>query len=202
MLPPGQGHKKEKEAGAEHQQAEEKQVPQQTHADPAHGQKYKFQVLVDGDVHLQSLKVGHAWVRLIAPDNHVQSWGFWPKDNLNIFTALLNHPGQVRSPDITHSPTALDEHEIDGAAAERMQKAAADRKAAPGDYNLLHRNCVHFSSDMCAAAGVSIPGFSTLGIANPSKLADSIEKANAAQGHDAMDRPVLAGNPGENSAKS
>src|SRR5258706_8071379 len=99
--------KKPQDLGAEHDQAQakanDKAAPAQEHANANPAQKYKFQILVDSDLHIQSLKLGHAWVRLITPDSQVSSWGFWPAHNLNLFSAFTSVKGQVRSPDNAHT---------------------------------------------------------------------------------------------------
>ncbi len=182
-------HKKEPQAEApQHEQP----------AQAADGRKFKFQILTDEQAHFTDisyytgLKVGHAWVRMITPEQSVTSWGFWPADGhkVNPLMPWKSIAGQVRSPDDTHSPTGMHTYEIDAEAAQRMETAAARRAASPGEYNLFHRNCVNFAHDMCDAAGVSAPSLSTLGIANPNALQAGIEKLNQQKGEDAMERPL------------
>ena len=160
------------------------------------GGKWKFQILADAELRLSSLKnlkVGHAWVRLLDPASTVHSWGFWPKDPIKTFPPwkpFQDTPGFVRTPDDTHSPNAQHTYELEAPAAEKMQKTAAEREKNPGNYNLFTRNCVHFAIDMCNAAGVAAPSFSTLKVANPNALHDGIEKLNAKKGQDAMEHKL------------
>jgi hypothetical protein len=169
--------------------------PQQTQQNAP---KWKLQILADEELRftsLKNLKVGHAWVRLLDPHQQVQSWGFWPKTPISLkwyapWKVADSVPGMVRHPDDTHSPNAVHTYDIDQAAAEKMQNSAAERVASPGSYNLFHRNCVNFAIDMCRAAGVSAPSFSTLTIANPNALHDGIEKMNAKKGEDAMEHKL------------
>jgi hypothetical protein len=161
-------------------------------------QKYTFQIRVDDTFKLGDLKVGHAWVAMVSPDQKVQSWGFWGQAKITPLNAFKWVPGVVHSPDIAHAPTAIHTYEIDGAPAQNMLKAVQQREASPGQYQLFQRNCVNFVVDMCHAAGIEPPGFSNLGVANPEQLGRSITKLNASEGENALgDRVAAAPPPGQ-----
>lgn len=166
--------------------------------------KPKFVMLVDDKTTIgaeaqrirggHGLTAGHAWCGL-EENGQRTTWGYWGV-GFSFKEPWKSCPAEVRSPDTAHAPTAEHHYDIDVGAGERVKQHAAQVKASPGSYNLFRHNCVNFAVDMARAAGVAPPSFSTLGVANPDKLADNIRKMNAAQGEDGMERPVAtAGNP-------
>ena len=162
--------------------------------------KFKFQLLADKEADfldrsfIRDFRIGHAWIRLLDPEGSYNSWGYWPDiaggHAVNPMQPWKSVPGKVRSPDDSHSPTAMHTYEVDHAAAERVQKAAAHKMASPGQYNLLTYNCVDFAAEMAHAAGVSAPSHATLGIANPNALFAGLTALNKHEGKDGMEHAL------------
>ncbi len=159
---------------------------------------FKFQLLVDREARWSELEfwsrlaVGHAWIRLIEPTGSYDSWGFWPQDKaqVSLRAPWRSVPGSVHHPDEAHAPNAIHSYDIDAEAAERLEKEAESKTAAPPMYNLFSYNCVNFALDMAQVAGVAAPSASTLGVANPNDLFADIEKLNADRGLDPMGQRV------------
>jgi hypothetical protein len=156
-------------------------------------QKAQLQLLADAGAYYAGIpataNVGHAWVRIVSGD-HATSWGFWPVGKMPL-QGLTPTPGEVRSPDEGHSPTAMHTYDISGQQAEKATEKAAEIKKSPPDYNLFNHNCVWFAAQVAEAAGVSPPNFrGILGIANPNALAAGLTELNKKSGENAMQQPL------------
>ena len=171
---------------------------EQTQAGPEAKQqqpkKQQFQILADSGAYFAgipaTLEVGHAWIRVV-DDNGARSWGLWPVGKFPIDAAFKSVPGEVKSPDDSHSPTAMHTYEVEQAQAEKVVAAAEEQRKSPPDYNLFTHNCVHFCAEMAAQAGVSPPSFKgLLGIANPASLASGIAQLNKKEGENALGQPI------------
>ncbi|HTM20933.1 MAG TPA: hypothetical protein VL172_10505 [Kofleriaceae bacterium] len=165
--------------------------------------KFKFQMLADREARWnesrfwKEFRIGHSWIRLIDPAGAVDSWGYWP-DLWGGHAVDPKHPwksvpGKVLHPDTEHAPNAIKTYEIDAKQAGKLTKAANDKEASPGSYNLFTYNCTTFVQDMARHAGVPVPSASTLGVANPNDLFQAIEKLNRNDGLDAMGNALPSG---------
>ena len=187
-MPPKPSHESEAHEEEAHEQP------------PQHQEKVKFQLLADREAtwgqsrYWKEFAIGHAWIRMIKPSGATDSWGYWP--DLEGGHAVDPHapwksvPGRVRHPDTDHSPNAMQTHEIDAEHAAKVEKAANDKEASPGNYNLFSYNCTTFAAQMAKIAGVPVPSFSTLGIANPNALFSGIESDNKQKGLTPMETPL------------
>ncbi|WP_428263642.1 hypothetical protein [Haliangium sp.] len=140
----------------------------------------------------KDVPVGHAWIRLVAPTGHAQSWGYWPAQEVPLTAPWTTVHGEVRHPDndLAGSEHETDVHrvsfELEEDAAKRLTRAANARIQAPGDYNLLDHNCVDFAREMAQVAGVEAPPSVFKGVAEPKTIyaagAAAAEQAEASAG--------------------
>ena len=191
---------------AEHEEAPDHEQPKPAepeleHEAPAQASgKVKFQLLADREAtwgeakYWKEFAIGHAWIRLIRADGSVDSWGYWPDiwsgHSVDPQAPWKSVPGKVLHPDTEHSPNAIQTTEIAGETADKVVKAANAKEASPGSYNLFSYNCTTFAADMAKLAGVPLPSFSTLGIANPNALFAGIEAKNRSRGLTPMETPL------------
>jgi len=172
-------------------QPEQAQAPQPT---------WKFQLLVDREAkwsesrYWKEFAIGHAWIRVLGPDNTHDSWGYWPDleggHAVDPSAPWKSIPGKVRHPDDAHSPNAMQTTPITEDVAGKVRDAANAKEGSPGNYNLFTYNCTTFAAQMAKIAGAPVPSFSTLGIANPNSLFSGIEASNKSAGKDPMEQPL------------
>jgi len=161
---------------------------------------WKFQLLADREAkwtdshYWKDFAVGHAWIRLLNPAGGHDSWGYWPdlEGGFGVDTGApwKSVPGRVRHPDNAHSPTAMQTHEISAEKAEKVTEAANAKEGSPGQYNLFTYNCTTFATAMAHVAGVPVPSYSALAIANPNSLFAGIEASNQQKGLTPMEQPL------------
>lgn len=170
--------------------------------------KWKFQVLADREArwsesrYWRDFAIGHAWIRLIAPEGDYDSWGYWPDlwsgHGVDPKAPWKSVPGKVLHPDEQHVPNAQHTYEIEAEKAQQVTDAANAKESSPGMYNLFSYNCTTFAIEMARTAGVSPPSGTLAGIANPNSIYQGIVKLNANQGLDAMgQRPAESASEGE-----
>ncbi len=158
--------------------------------------KWKLQVLADREArwsesrYWRDFAIGHAWIRVIAPEGSYDSWGYWPDlwsgYGVDPKAPWKSVPGKVLHPDEQHVANAQHTYEIDAEKAQKVTKAANAKESSPGMYNLFSYNCTTFAIEMARAAGVSPPSGTLVGIANPNSIYQGIVKMNANQGLDPM----------------
>ena len=159
----------------------------------------KFQLLADREAtwgqsrYWKEFAIGHAGSRSSRPAA-TDSWGYWPDlEGGHAARSATRRGSRCRArlhPDTDHSPNAIQTHEIDAEHAEKVEKAANDKEASPGSYNLFSYNCTTFATQMAKIAGVPVPSFSTLGIANPNSLFAGHRERNKAKGLTPMETPL------------
>jgi hypothetical protein len=119
--------------------------------------KHRLTVLVDkeGPFLLMPLtsKVGHAWVRLEAPDGRYWTYGFWPQTGFDASTPTKDVKGCVHHPDTAHRPTASQTFELDAAQFAAARARAEALCVSRPDYNLFGLQCTSFVSQILGSAG-------------------------------------------------
>jgi hypothetical protein len=130
--------------------------------------------------------VGHAWIKVQAPNQPEESYGFWPANlgaggGFDPAKPWKTVAGEVRSPDDTHTAKQEMSEMTDAAGLSNGLKYVAEKQNAP--YNLLTYNCTSFARAFFKkSTGVGAPSAGFLGIGeNPNWLADGIEKRNKAK---------------------
>lgn len=142
----------------------------------------------------RGVRTGHSWIQLYNPMGQKDSWGFWPDiwggHAVDVSAPWKSVQGKVLHPDEEHSANAQHTYEISQEQAQKVQKAANAKEAGPPNYNLFTYNCTHFAAEMGKVAGVSVPSFSNLGIANPAALFNGIKAMNKKEGKDEMENAL------------
>jgi len=195
MPPVGKQERRPEEAEPQLEKPREPEAAAEN-AEPQAELKWKFQVLADREArwsesrYWRDFAIGHAWIRVIAPEGDYDSWGYWPDlwsgQGVDPRAPWKSVPGKVLHPDEQHVPNAQHTYEIDAEKAQKVTDAANAKESSPGMYNLFSYNCTTFAIEMARAAGVSPPGGTLLGIANPNSIYQGIARMNADQGLDAM----------------
>jgi uncharacterized protein DUF4157 len=119
--------------------------------------RYHLTVLADKEgtfllVPLTS-KVGHSWVRLVAPNGRYWTYGFWPQIGFDPGNPTKDVRGCVHHPDTAHKPTASQTFELDGAQFAAAQARAEALCLSRPNYNLFGLQCTSFVSQILESAG-------------------------------------------------
>jgi hypothetical protein len=118
------------------------------------------------------------WPRMFELYNEAtDTWINLPPDertgySTNPFSSYVK--GQVVHPDTIHTPKATQEYKITEKEAINVMNYAESKKNA--DYSVYYFNCTTFAADAVKSAGKTPPSSTTLGVAYPNKLYDSIKK--------------------------
>jgi len=117
------------------------------------------------------------WPRMFASYDEATGWVGLPAEerasySINPFSSYVK--GQVVHPDTLHTPKATQEYAVTEDEASAVMKYAESKKSA--DYSVYFFNCTTFASDAIKSAGKTPPSSTSMGIAYPNKLYESIKK--------------------------
>lgn len=122
--------------------------------------------------------VGHTWVKLSDNTGEQWSYGMWPQQGFEFFSAVK---GCLHHPDTEHDPPAsMDYREISYDLTrtqyyDALEFAQQQCQLRP-DYHLQKYNCTTFAIATALAAGVKPPASKTLAVHNPNALYTGIGK--------------------------
>jgi len=122
--------------------------------------------------------VGHTWVKLSDDTGERWSYGMWPEQGFEFFSAVK---GCVHHPDTEHDPPASTDYREISYDLTRTQyydalEFAQQQCQLKPDYHLQKYNCTTFAISTALAAGVKPPASTTLAVHNPNALYTGIGK--------------------------
>lgn len=140
---------------------EKKQEPKKEPTKIEDVSHFQLQIVAESQVRYDEFcgfgvrEAGNTWIRLVAPDNTTQSWGYFPSQLEQARAAPT--AGHVLDPSHTgYMPDRVRSYEIDAAKAALVQTVAERKFNQPGQYDILTNNCASFVQEMAEAAGVPV----------------------------------------------
>ena len=123
--------------------------------------KFQLQLVSESHVHYNEVcgfgpyQGGNTWVKLIGPEGVAQSWGYFPMQHEEV--PLKPSQGHIVDPSTTgYMADQIRSFEIDASKATAVASLAEQKRAQPGEYDVLENNCADFVMEVAEVAGVTV----------------------------------------------